>query len=117
MNSSSHIDNKGKDILILRKGPTQGLGEHLLSAEKMYSVNFTKVNTKFCLRLHYNGRNSYLFVNGTEIHKFLVSAQEMFLKIFQQVRSKKLDLMITFMISVLIIIQLMLMILKTFTNI
>ena len=25
MSSSVHIDNKGKDILILRKGPTQGL--------------------------------------------------------------------------------------------
>ena len=32
MNSSLHIDNKGKDILILGKGPTQGLGEHSLSA-------------------------------------------------------------------------------------
>ena len=39
--SSSHIDNKKKDILILRKGPTQGL-EHTLTAEKLYSVNFTK---------------------------------------------------------------------------
>ena len=36
----------------------------------MYSINFTKVNTKFCLSFHYNGDNSYLFVNGTEIHKF-----------------------------------------------
>ena len=36
----------------------------------MYSINFTKVNTKFCLSLHYNGGNSYLFVNGKEIHKF-----------------------------------------------
>ena len=36
----------------------------------MYSINFTKVNTKFCLSLHYNGANSYLFFNGTEIHKF-----------------------------------------------
>ena len=36
----------------------------------MYSINFTKTNTKFCLSLHYNGANSYLFVNGTEIHKF-----------------------------------------------
>ena len=53
--------------LILGKGQTQGLGEHSLSAEKMYSVNFTEVNTKFCLSLHYNGANSYLFVNGTEI--------------------------------------------------
>ena len=33
----------------------------------MYSINFTE---KFCLSLHYNGENSYLFVNGTEIYKF-----------------------------------------------
>ena len=52
--------------MILGKGPTQGL-EHTLSAEKMYSINFTKENTKFCLSLHYNGANSYLFVNGKEI--------------------------------------------------
>ena len=30
----------------------------------------TENNKKFCLRLHYNGANSYLFVNGTEIYKF-----------------------------------------------
>ena len=36
----------------------------------MYSINFTKVNKKFHLSLHYSGANSYLFVNGTEIHKF-----------------------------------------------
>ena len=71
MGLSTMIDNKGKDILILGEGPTQGLGEHSLSAEKMYSINFTKVNTKFCLSLHYNGANSYLFVNGTQIHKFI----------------------------------------------
>ena len=41
MNSSSHFDNKGKDILILGKGPTQGLDEHSLTAGKMYSINFT----------------------------------------------------------------------------
>ena len=70
MNSSIHVDNKGKDILILGKGPTQGLGEHSLTAEKMYSINFSKDNIKFCLSLHYNGANSYLFVNGTEIIKF-----------------------------------------------
>ena len=48
MNSSIHIDNKGKDILILGKGPTRGLGEHLLTAEKMYSINFTLTEKKFC---------------------------------------------------------------------
>ena len=39
-------------------------------AEKMYSIDFTKHNTKFYLSLHYNGANSYLFVNVTEIIKF-----------------------------------------------
>ena len=67
--SSRYVDNKKKDTLILGKGPTQGL-EHTLAAEKVYSINFTEVNTKFCLSLHYNGENSYLFVNGKEIHKF-----------------------------------------------
>ena len=41
MNSSIHIDNNGKDILILGCDPTQGLGENSLTAEKMYSINFT----------------------------------------------------------------------------
>ena len=54
MNSSPNIDNKGKGILILGTGPTQGLGEHSLTAEKMYSINFTKNNAKFCLGFHYN---------------------------------------------------------------
>ena len=57
-----------KGILILGKGPTQGL-EHTLTAGKMYSINFTENNKKFCLSLHCNGTNSYLFVNGTEIIK------------------------------------------------
>ena len=67
--SSVHVDNKKKDILILGKGPTQGF-EHALTAEKMYSINFTVTKKKFCLSLHYNGANSYLFVNGTEIIRF-----------------------------------------------
>ena len=69
MSSSAHIDNKKKDILVLGKGPTQGL-ENMLTAEKMYSINFTITNKTFCLSLHYNGANSYLFVNDTEIYKF-----------------------------------------------
>ena len=34
MGSSVHIDNKKKDVLILGKYPTQGLGQHSLTAEK-----------------------------------------------------------------------------------
>ena len=53
MSSSKQIDNRKKDILITGIGPTQGL-EHTLSAEKMYSINFTKKNAKFYLSLHHN---------------------------------------------------------------
>ena len=75
MCSFPHIDNKKKYILILGKGPTQGL-EYSLAAEKFYSVNFTKHNTTFCLSLHYNGTNSYLFVSGTEIIEFKAKDSE-----------------------------------------
>ena len=74
MSSSAHIDNKKKK-LVLGKGPTQGI-EHTLTAEKMYSINFTVVRKVFCLSLHYNGGNSYLLVNGTEIYKFKAKDSE-----------------------------------------
>ena len=57
ISSSVHIDNKEKDILILGSGPTQALGENSLTAEKMYSINFSKTRTKFCLSLHCNEAN------------------------------------------------------------
>ena len=58
-------NNRKNYILILGKGPTRGL-EHTLSTKKMYLINFTEHNKKCCLSLHYNGENSYLFVNGKE---------------------------------------------------
>ena len=78
MSSSVHIDNKKTDILVLGKGPTQWL-EHTLTAEKMYSINFTVTKVKFCDKsesLHYNGANGYLFVNGSEIYKFKAKDSE-----------------------------------------
>ena len=50
MSSSIHIDNKKKDILVLGKGPTQGL-EHTLTAEKMYSINFTVTKKEILFKL------------------------------------------------------------------
>ena len=47
MSSSTKIDNRKKDILIVGIGPARGL-ENTLSTEKLYSINFTKKNTKFC---------------------------------------------------------------------
>ena len=76
MSSPAHIDDKKKDILFLRKGPTQGL-EHTLTAEKMYSINFAVTKNKLCLSLRYNGANSYLFVNGVE----LINSRQKILKL------------------------------------
>ena len=127
MSSSTKLDNKGRDILIIGEGPTQGLGEHSLSAENIYSINFTKVNTKFCLSLHYNGANSYLYVNGTKIQKFtakdsMIIPNNLCLANVSKDFStsnmkKKLDFMVTFMILALIMILLGSLIYKTFINI
>ena len=126
MNSSPHIDNKGKDILILGKGLTQWLAVHWLTSEKMYSISFTVSNKKFCLNLHYNGANSYLFVNGTEIYKFKAKDSEIVarrplcwgnISKDQQIIWKKRGLVDMYMILVLVKVLLRLMILKIFISI
>ena len=70
MSSPAHANNKTRSILVLGKDNTT------IYAEKMYSTNFTVHNKKFCLRLHYNGGSSYLFVNGEEIFNFKVKDSE-----------------------------------------
>ena len=75
MGSSAHIDNKKEDILVLGKGPAQGL-EHTLTAEKLYSINFTVTKKIFYISLHYNVANSYLFVNSKRIVKFKAKDSE-----------------------------------------
>ena len=55
---------------MLREGPTFGINGSFGSSEKNVGINFSKANTKCCLRLHYNADNSHLFVNGKEIFKF-----------------------------------------------
>ena len=51
MRFSIHIDNKEKDILILGLGAAQGLGENSLTAEKMYSINFTVTKKEILFKL------------------------------------------------------------------
>ena len=70
MSSSVHIDNKNKDILILSEGATQGLDDTTLAAEAKYPINFTQPRKRFVLSLHYNGNNSFLFVNTAKINLF-----------------------------------------------
>ena len=70
MSSSVHANNKTINILVRGKDFVQGLDNTTIYTENLYSINFSENNKKFCLSLHYNGANSYLFVNGTEIDKF-----------------------------------------------
>ena len=78
----------------------------------MNSINFTVNYKKFCLSLHYNGAKSYLFVNGTEIHKFKAKDSEIVAtplclgnvsKDFSVDNTKKQNQMDMFLILVLII--------------
>ena len=67
-----HAKNKTNNIYIMGDLFVQGINDTILYAERVYSQNFTAVNKKFVLSLHYNGDNSYLFVNGKEELKFKV---------------------------------------------
>ena len=76
MSSSVQINNKVNNVLVLGKALVQGISGTTIYVEKMYSTNFTVNNKKFCLSLHYNGDNSYLFVNGKEVNKFKAKDSE-----------------------------------------
>ena len=52
------------------------MGRTIFTAEKVYSINFTENSKKFCLSLHYNGANSYLFFNDVEIIRFKAKDSE-----------------------------------------
>ena len=64
MTNAKHGNNKTKEVLVLGHGVIQKIDDATIYAEKMYSPNFTVANKTFCLSLHYNGDDSYLFVNG-----------------------------------------------------
>ena len=64
--NSSHSTNKTQNIYVLGKDFAQGINNTTIYAEKIYKTNFTEQSKKFILSLHYNGDNSYLFVNGSQ---------------------------------------------------
>ena len=70
MSFSSHSTNKTQNIYVLGKDFVQGINNTTIYAEKIYKTNFTDHSKKIILSLHYNGDDSYLFVNGKEELKF-----------------------------------------------
>ena len=63
MSFSVHASNRANNIYVMGDGLTQGIHETTIYAEKNYWRNFTDPGKKFIISLHYNGDDSYLFVN------------------------------------------------------
>ena len=70
MSGSVYASNKTKDFLVLGRDLIQLIEKTTINAEKMYSPNFSAENKIFVLSLHYNGDNSFLFVNGQKVTQF-----------------------------------------------
>ena len=68
--SSVHIDGRNRNILVLGEVPTQGLEEATRMAKSKHRINFTESGKLFALSLHYNGNNSFLFVNTVKLCQF-----------------------------------------------
>ena len=71
-----HLKNIKKDILILVEGATPRFYDTTLTAEAKYSINFTHPRKRLALSLHYNGSNSFLFLNATKRYQFKLKDAE-----------------------------------------
>ena len=66
MSFSVHATNRANHIYLMGTGLTQGINDTTIYAENNFYRNFTDPGKKFVLSLHYNGDDSYLFVNGRQ---------------------------------------------------
>ena len=70
MSFSVHATNRANNIYVMGDGLTQGIHDTTLYVEKNYY-------RKFVLSLHYNGEDSYLFVNGRQELKFKAKTDQL----------------------------------------
>ena len=70
MSFSKHANNKANNIYVMGKDYITKINDTAIYTGKMFYRNFTEPGKIFILSLHYNGDNSYLFVNGREELKF-----------------------------------------------
>ena len=77
MSFSKHANNNANNIYVMGKDYVQKINDTTIYAEKMYYRNFTDPGKKFVLNLHYNGSNSYLFVNGRQELKFKAKTDQL----------------------------------------
>ena len=77
MSFSVHATNRANHIYLMGTGLTQGINDTTIYAEKNFYRNFTDFGKKYVLSLHYNGDNSYLFVNGRQELKFKAKTDQL----------------------------------------
>ena len=65
------------NIYVMGKDYVQKINDTTIYAEKIYYRNFTDLGHKFVLSLHYNGNNSYLYVNGNQELKFKAQTDQL----------------------------------------
>ena len=74
---SVHKTNRANHIYLMGTGLTQGINDTTIYAEKNFYRNFTDPGKNFLLSLHYNGYDSYLFVNGRQELKFKCKTEQL----------------------------------------
>ena len=77
MNFSVHATNRANSIYVMGDGLTQGIHDTTLYVEKNYWRDFTEPGKKFIISLHYNGDESYFFVNGRQELKFKAKTDQL----------------------------------------
>ena len=82
MSFSKHANNRRNNIYIMGKDYVQRINDTIIYAGKIYYRNFTDPGKKFVLSLHYNGNNSYLYVNGNQELKFKTKTDQLETKLF-----------------------------------
>ena len=77
MSFSAHATNRANHIYLMGTGLTQGINDTTIYAAKNFYRNFTDFCKIFMLSLHYNGDDSYLFVNGRQELKFKAKTDQL----------------------------------------
>ena len=77
MSFSAHATNRANHIYLMGNGLTQGNNDTTLYVEKSYWRNFTDPGKNFIISLHYNGDESYFFVNGRQELKFKAKTDQL----------------------------------------
>ena len=70
MSSSVHVNNKNKNKNILFQSEA-------LTADTEYPIDFTQSGKKIVLSLHYNGSNSFLYVDTVKMYQFKAKCSEL----------------------------------------